>query len=344
MRWETRTVDGTTPLPGLELGGLLRTVRAPEFAGVTFHEVAPRTAVNRVPPTAGMPFRWSLNPMRGCLHACAFCYARRSHEYLDLGAGEDFETQIVVKTTIVEVLRRELRRPSWQHEHVAVGTTSDPYQRAEGRYALMPGIVEALATSGTPFSVTTRGTLLRRDLPLLADAAGQVRVGVNVSLGLLDAELARSLEPGAPTPRVRLELIRAVREAGLPCHVFLAPVLPWLTDGDAELDGLLAAIAAAGATGVSVIPLNLPGSVRGVFFGWLARAHPELVPRYDELFSRRTAGAYGEWLRGRVAPLLARHGFDGRSTVGPAWSSRQRGAGHGSGGVAPPVVAQPALF
>jgi len=214
MRWDGRQVgaDDDAVLPGLGLAGLVRSVRTPEFAGVTFHEVLARTAINRV--AAPMPFRWSLNPMRGCLHGCAVCYARRTHEFLDLGPGEDFSRQVVVKTNVAEVLRAELARPSWAREHVAVGTISDPYQRAEGRYRLMPDVVAAFADGRTPFSVTTRGTLLRRDLPLLAGAAMRVAVGVNVSLGLLDERLARALEPGAPSPRARLDLVAAVRARG----------------------------------------------------------------------------------------------------------------------------------
>jgi DNA repair photolyase len=299
--------DDDAVLPGLGLAGLVRSVRTPEFAGVTFHEVLARTAVNRV--AAPMPFRWSLNPMRGCLHGCVFCYARRTHEFLDLGPGDDFARQVVVKTNVADVLRAELARPTWAREHVAVGTISDPYQRAEGRYRLMPEVVRAFADAATPFSVTTRGTLLRRDLPLLAEAATRVRVGVNVSLGLLDERLARALEPGAPSPRARLELVAAVRDAGLPCHVFVAPVLPWLTDDVRALDELLGAVVAAGASAVTVLSLRLPGSVRDVFLGWLAAERPDLVGRYRALYRGASAPEYGRRLAARVRPLLARHGL-----------------------------------
>ncbi|MDP5183328.1 intein-containing Rv2578c family radical SAM protein [Blastococcus sp. BMG 814] len=243
------------------------------------------------------------------------CFARRTHEWLELDSGRDFDTQVVVKTNLVEVLRRELARPSWQREHVALGTNTDPYQRAEGRYRLMPGVIDALAGSGTPFSILTKGTLLRRDVPLLAAAARDVPVGLGVSIAIWDDDLHAALEPGVPTPRARLELVRALADAGLSCGVFLAPVLPGLTDSPKHLDAALGAIAAAGATGVTVIPLHLRPGAREWFMAWLGRAHPELVARYERLYARRAyvPAEYRTWLARQVAPLLARHGLDRRS-------------------------------
>jgi DNA repair photolyase len=240
------------------------------------------------------------------------CFARRTHEWLEMDAGRDFDTQVVVKTNLVDVLRRELARPSWRHEHVALGTNTDPYQRAEGRYKLMPGVIRALAESGTPFSILTKGTLLRRDIPLLAESAQRVPVGLGVSMAIWDDDLHHALEPGVPTPRARLDLVLAVTDTGLPCGVFLAPVLPGLTDGKDELDAALAAIASAGATGVTVIPLHLRPGAREWFMAWLGRAHPELVPRYEQLYARRAyvPAEYRTWLAQRVSPLLAKHGLD----------------------------------
>ena len=145
-------------------------METPEFAGLTFHEVLAKSALNKVPGAARVPFEWTINPYRGCSHACTYCFARRTHSYLELDTGADFDTQIVVKVNVVTVLRRELARPSWRRDPVALGTNTDPYQRAEGRYRLMPGIARALAESGTPFSILTKGTTLRRDLPLLTRA------------------------------------------------------------------------------------------------------------------------------------------------------------------------------
>jgi DNA repair photolyase len=243
------------------------------------------------------------------------CFARRTHEWLELDAGRDFDTQVVVKTNLVDVLRKELARPSWTREHVALGTNTDPYQRAEGRYRLMPGVIRALAESGTPFSILTKGTLLRRDIPLLVEAARDVPLGLGVSMAIWDEGLHAGLEPGVPTPRARLDLIRALTDAGLPCGVFLAPVLPGLTDGTADLDAALGAIAAAGATGVTVIPLHLRPGAREWFMAWLAREQPALVPRYEQLYARRAyvPAEYRTWLARRVAPLLAAHGLDRQS-------------------------------
>src|SRR3954465_3016998 len=273
MRWDGQLLSGEDPadgqLPGLPtsaIRGLLRTVTTPEFAGMRFHEVAARSALNAVPGASPMPFSWTINPYRGCSHACVYCFARKTHEWLELDTGSGFDRDVVVKVNLVEVLRRELGRPSWGREHVALGTNTDPYQRAEGRYQLMPGVITALADSGTPLSILTKGTLLRRDLPLLASAAARVPVGLGVSIAIWNDALHRSLEPGAPSPRARLAVVRAAREAGLPCGVFLAPVLPWLTDSDEHLEEAISRLAAAGATGVTVVPLHLRPGAREWFF------------------------------------------------------------------------------
>ncbi len=314
MRWDGQAVDvDDGALPGLQRLGFVRTVRTPQFEGITFHEVLCKSALNKVPNAAMLPFRYTVNGFRGCSHACRYCFARPTHEYLEFDSGKDFDSEIVVKTNVVEVLRRELRKPSWSHETVALGTNTDPYQRAEGRYALMPGIVGALADSGTPFSILTKGTLLRRDLPLLTAAARRVPLSVAVSLAVADSDVHRDVEPGTPSPQARLALIAAIREAGLDCHVMVAPVLPHLTDSVEHLDALLGRIAAAGATGVTVLGLHLRGSNRGWFMDWLARSHPELVDRYRELYSRRAylPPEYREMLGSRAAPLVAKYRLAG---------------------------------
>src|ERR1700741_2430638 len=314
MRWDGQGIevdDGA--LPGLERIGFVRSVQTPQFAGITFHEVLCKSALNKIPDAAALPFKFTVNGYRGCSHACRYCFARPTHEYLDLDYGNDFDTQIIVKTNVADVLRREVGRRSWSRDTVALGTNTDPYQRAEGRYALMPGIIGALAGSGTPMSILTKGTLLRRDLPLIVDASGQVPVSLAVSLAVGDSELHKQVEPGTPAPQSRLGLIGAIRDAGLDCHVMVAPVLPYLTDSVEHLDGLLRQIASAGATGVTVFGLHLRGSTRGWFMSWLAPPPPPLVRQYRELYRRGAylPPAYRDALRTRAAPLIAKYGLGG---------------------------------
>ncbi|WET82087.1 intein-containing Rv2578c family radical SAM protein [Amycolatopsis sp. QT-25] len=246
------------------------------------------------------------------------CFARNTHTYLDFDAGRDFDTQVIVKVNAPEVLATQLRRPGWTREHVAMGTNTDPYQRAEGRYGLMPRIITALADSGTPLSILTKGTVLARDLPLLESVSKDVPAGLAISLALLDEELQRRLEPGTPGPRARLDLIRKARDAGLPCSVLVAPVLPYLTDSVEALDALFARLAEVGATRVTVLPLHLRPGAREWFARWLGREHPGLVPKYRALYARGAylPKSYREGLGTRVGPLLRRHGFGSRADAG----------------------------
>ncbi|MEU3269402.1 Rv2578c family radical SAM protein [Saccharomonospora sp. NPDC006951] len=305
----------------LGLSGLLRSVTSPDFAGVTFHEVRAKSVLNKVAGAARVPFQWTVNPYRGCSHACVYCFARQSHTYLEFDAGEDFNSQVVVKVNAPEVLAAQVRRRSWTREHVAMGTNTDPYQRAEGKYRLMPGIIGALADSGTPFSILTKGTMLSRDLPLLRSVSTDVPVGLGVSIALLDRSMQRRLEPGTPSPQARLDLVRRASDAGLPCGVFVAPVLPGLTDSREVLDDLLAEIAAAGATGATIIPLHLRPGTREWFASWLAAEHPGLVPRYRALYGNGSyaSASYRQRLAARVEPLLRAHG------LAPEQRSSERG-------------------
>lgn len=315
MRWQAQTLDAEAAgaLPGLaRIPGLLRTVRTPEFAGITFHEVQARSVLNEVPAASRVPFRWTVNPYRGCSHACRYCFARGSHAWLELDTGTGFDSEVVVKVNAPEVLARELRRPSWTREHVALGTNTDPYQRAEGRYRLMPGIIGALTDCLTPFSILTKGTLLRGDLPQLVAAAREVSVGLAVSVAIYDEELHRALEPGAPSPRARLDLVRAIRDAGFDCGVLLAPVLPWLTDSTEHLEMAVGELAAAGATSVTPIPLHLRPGAREWFMAWLQRERPDLVAGYERLYARGAylPRAYTDWLTKRLEPIVVQHGLD----------------------------------
>ncbi len=331
MRWQGQELDATdqAALPGMErLGGFVRSVTTPEFQGVTFHEVMARSALNRVPPQSRMMFDWTINPYRGCSHACVYCFARGTHTYLDLDGGGDFDSQVVVKINIADVLRREVSRGSWQREEVNLGTNTDPYQRAEGRYRLMPDVIDALATSGTPISLLTKGTLLRRDLPLLTDAAQHVPVSVALSIAMFGDALQQSVEPGTPSAAARLATVTAAAEAGFRVRVFLMPILPHLTDSLEHLDDALTRIADAGAAEVVWGPLHLRGGVKPWFFAWLEREHPELVSSYLGLYPASATYAprgYRQWLAARIRPLIAAHGLSARSD-GDAPQSRRRSA------------------
>jgi DNA repair photolyase len=312
MRWsgqELQTEQAGT-LPGLaRLNNLVRSVQTPEFAGITFHEILAKSALNRIPGQSSMPFGWTINPYRGCSHACAYCFARPTHTYLDLDAGKDFDNEIIVKVNVAEVLQKELAKPTWGKHPVALGTNTDPYQRAEGRYRLMPGIIAALAHNGTPFSILTKGTLLRRDLDLLAEASEHVPVDLAMSIAIYDDELQQAVEPGTPSTKARLATVTAVREHGLDCAVFMMPILPFLTDTRAHLDEALRQAKAAGASSVLYTALHLKPGVKDWYLQWLARDHPELMPRYLELYAKGTYAPkeYRQWLAARIKPLIRAH-------------------------------------
>jgi DNA repair photolyase len=234
-----------------------------------------------------------------------YCFARQTHTYLEFDAGLDFDTRIVVKVNAPEVLRRELARPSWRREKVAMGTNVDCYQRAEGRYRLMPGIIGALAESGTPLSILTKGTLLLRDLPLLRAAARDVDVSLSMSIGFTDEALWRSVEPGTPSPGRRLDAVRTLADAGIGCSVLMAPILPYLSDSPEQLRACVEAVALAGARSVTPIVLNLRPGAREWYASWLKATHPELAPRYRALYRR---GSYAPaWYSDRVVASV--HGF-----------------------------------
>jgi DNA repair photolyase len=237
------------------------------------------------------------------------CFARRSHTYLDLDAGHDFNSKIVVKVNAPERVRAELAAPRWRSEHIAMGTNVDCYQRAEGRYRLMPGILTALRDAANPFSILTKGTLILRDADLLAEAAEVTDVGLAVSVGSADEDLCRVLEPGAPSPRRRLEVCAAFTGRGLPCAVLMGPVVPFLSDSPAQLAATVRQAAQAGASSVTPIVLHLRPGAREWFLGWLEEHHPELVARYRGLYGRGayTPKAYQQRVSEQVRELARRY-------------------------------------
>jgi DNA repair photolyase len=239
------------------------------------------------------------------------CYARNSHTYLDLDAGTDFDSKVVVKVNAPELTRKKMASASWQGEHIAMGTNVDCYQRAEGRYQLMPGIIKALKDAANPFSILTKGTLILRDIDLLSEAAEVTDVGLNVSVGFIDKELWRSVEPGTPAPARRLEACAALNERGLRCGVLMGPVVPFLSDSPAQLDAAVSQIAAAGANHVMPIVLHLRPGTREWYFRWLGAHHPELVGRYLDLYGRSAYApkSYQAKIAGQVRELADKHGI-----------------------------------
>lgn len=279
-----------------------------------YREEPCRTALNRV---RGMAFRWSLNPYMGCVHRCTFCFVRAFERLADRPADDRYGTSIRVKTNLVEVLRRELRRPSWKREQVAVGTATDPYQPAEGRWRLTRGAIEALGAAATPFGLITRGPLIVRDLDVLAEAARRADVSVTFSVPTVDPAVWRRTEPGTAPPRQRLRALRALVDAGIRASVGMAPILPGLTDDENGMRDVIRAARDAGATGVWANVLYLKPGTREHFLDHLARDWPDLLPRYQALYAR---GAYVDKalaaeVKSTVARLRREHEIADRRAV-----------------------------
>jgi DNA repair photolyase len=315
VRWSNLTLSADRSeigqqrrLPGYRDEAVVRRFDAPEALDMRFYEVRARSVLNRVPGRSRMPFRWTINPYRGCTHACVYCFARPTHRYLGFDAGRDFEREIVVKVNAPEVLRMELARTSWKREHVALGTNTDPYQWVEGRYRLMEGIWEALRDAaggaGNPCSVLTKSPLLLRDLPLMLQIAQRTTVGASLSIPTLDERAWRATEPHTPHPRARLEAVAELNRAGIPTGVLIAPLMPGINDAPHQLEPLLQGAIDAGATSIGGVALHLRGEVRQVFTEWLGTQRPDLLERYAELYRR---GAYApREERARLAGLVRR--------------------------------------
>lgn len=353
MRWENLTPEGQEQrrLPGYRDAATARRFDAPEALDIRFWEVHAKSILNRVPERSRMPFRWTVNVYRGCTHGCVYCFARPTHTYLDFGAGRDFEREIVVKVNAPEVLRRELARPSWRHEHVAIGTNTDPYQWVESRYRLMEGVWEALRDAANPCSVLTKSPLLLRDIRLMQEINAVSSFSACLSIPTLDEKAWRETEPHTPSPRARLEAVAELNRAGISTGILVAPLMPGVNDSPKQIERLLQAARESGASSIGGIALHLRGEVRHLFMDWLREARPELVERYRELY-RRGAYAPAEERR-RLARLVrdAEWPSSFRSIRGreepeeqEEWeqeADRTREFGHASG---PPRPLQASLF
>ncbi len=341
MRWDNLTIEREreATLPGFREPAVVRTFDAPEALGTRFYEVRARSAINEVPKRSRMPFRYTINPYRGCSHGCVFCFARPTHTYLDFNAREDFEREIVVKVNVPELLRVELARPSWRGEHVALGTNTDPYQWVEGRYKLMRGIWAAMRDFANPCSVLTKSPLLLRDLDLMKEISERTDFSANLSIPTLDEKAWRDTEPHTPHPRKRIEAVAELKRAGLRTGVLIAPLIPGINDAPEQVEPLLELLDEAGADSIGGVALHLRGEVRDIWFDWLRGRRPDLLPRYEELYER------GAYMRAdeakRLAEMVRRPGRRGprRGTV----ASDERAAANASVS-RPREPEQPRLF
>jgi len=297
LRWQT-VEDAAQPtlfdVPEREIG-------TGEFRGLEFLHVHARTIINKVGPKSPVPFRYTINAYRGCSMSCRYCFARPTHEYLNLDPSTDFDRVIVAKVNAVEKLRAELAPRRWQGDHIAMGTNTDPYQRAEGKYRLTQGIIEVLGEARNPFSILTKGTLVLRDLDRLVEASRTTNVELCFSIGTLDEDVWRATEPGTPHPRKRVEAVARLNDVGIPCGVLVAPILPGLSDRREQLEEVVRACVDAGAPSISPVLLHLRPGVKEHYLAWLADARPDLLDQHQRLYRGSYAPAHE---RDRVTQLV----------------------------------------
>ena len=281
----------------------------PRADDARYQEVRCRSALN---PVEGMPFRWTLNPYRGCTHGCHYCFARRYHEQFELGAGDEFATVILVKTNLPQVLRRELARPAWARELVAVGTATDPYQPIEGHYRLTRQSLEALCAARTPVGLVTKGPMVVRDADLFTAIAAVASCTVYVSVPSVDDDAWRRLEPGTASPWQRLKAVRALADAGVHVGVLMAPLVPGITADRGSIESTIRAVADHGAHFVGANVLYLQGGTRTHFLDFLSREYPELTEAYGELYAggaKYASRAYATEVQAMVRALRSRYGM-----------------------------------
>jgi DNA repair photolyase len=279
-----------------------------------YQEVRCRSALNRV---KGMPFEWTLNPYRGCTHGCHYCYARRYHTQFELGASDEFASVIFVKTNLVEVLRRELQRPSWRGDYVAIGTATDCYQPIEGHYKLTRRSLEALLEARNPVGIVTKGPMVVRDVDVLADLTAAAGCSVYVSVPCVDEDVWRSLEPGTAHPLQRLRAVRELVDAGIRAGVLMNPIVPGISSKPALIERTIKAVADHGARFVGCNTLYLEGGTRDHFMRFLADEYPHLVDGYTQLYAAKYAPqAYRTEVRHVIGTLRTKYALTGRSENG----------------------------
>jgi len=270
-----------------------------------YQEITCRSALN---PVKGMPFNWTLNPYRGCTHACHYCFARRYQTQFELGPGDEFSSLIFVKVNFADVLRRELDKPSWTREQVALGTATDPYQPIEGHYKLTRRSLEALVNARTPVGIVTKGPMIVRDVDLLSELSRVASCTVYLSVPTVDEEAWRTLEPGTAHPLQRLRAVRTLRDAGINAGVLMAPVVPGFTTQTAKLDATIKAVADHGAAFMGANVMFLKGGTKDHFMGFLAHSHPEMVESYQRLYpGAYSSPEYAGTVRALIEMLQERH-------------------------------------
>lgn len=292
----------------------------------TYQEVMCRSALNRA---KGMPFKWTLNPYRGCTHACHYCFARRYHAQFEMDAGDDFASVILVKTNFAEVLRRELARPGWAREQVAIGTATDPYQPIEGEYRLTRRSLEHLATARTPIGLVTKGPMVVRDIDVLQAVSRQARCSVYLSVPSVDAQAWRRLEPGTASPLQRLKAVRMLADAGIEASVLMAPLLPGITTSRSAITATIRAIADHGARAVGANVVRLDAGTREHFLRVLAAEYPHLSEGYERLFAnggRAVPRAYAQAVQQTVREAMTMAGLRSADSLVPEGKAAGRRA------------------
>ncbi|HEX6217174.1 MAG TPA: radical SAM protein [Vicinamibacterales bacterium] len=283
----------------------------------TYQEIRCKSALNRVKGKAYM--QWSLNPYRGCTHGCHYCFARRYHSHLELtdqpGGGDSFANVIFVKTNFVEVLRRELDRPSWKKESIGFGTATDPYQPIEGTYKISRGVIQALHAAATPVGIVTKGPMVVRDIDVLQGLSKVATCRVHMSVPTVDEDAWEKLEPGVAHPMQRLRAVRALVDAGIECGVLMAPIVPGFSTQPAKIERTIKAIADSGAKSIGAMVMHMDGGTKDHFMALLQREYPALVPMYDQLYaSRYVKKDYEQRVQEVVSLMRQRYGVADRRT------------------------------